>query len=41
MLSDALVSLEGSATMTLGNRLLKLSRKECDRDGGVEGSVKT
>lgn len=39
MLSDALVSLEATATMTLGNRLLTLSRTEAthDRDGGMEG----
>lgn len=39
MLSDALVSLEATATMTPGNRLLKLSRTEAtrDMDGGMEG----
>lgn len=38
MLSDALVSLEATATMTPGNRLLTLSRTEAthDRDGGME-----
>lgn len=38
MLSDALVSLEATVTMTLGNRLLTLSRTEAthDRDGGME-----
>lgn len=38
MLSDALVSLEATAAMTPGNRLLTLSHTEAasDRDGGVE-----
>lgn len=38
MLSDALVSLEATATMTPGNRLLTLSRTEAmrDMDGGME-----
>lgn len=37
VLSDALVSLEATATMTLGNRLLTLSRSEAthDRDEGM------
>ena len=40
MLSDALVSLEATVTMTLGNRLLTLESRW--RDAGVDGgTVKT